>query len=89
MREQPSRRRARLTDGQVIHELPAEYHGNPLSPEGSRVTFDWGFDITDYLGEASGLAMSLFWVDNLQLGLRAQYLEVIVYRKLRAKSEPL
>jgi SAM-dependent methyltransferase len=89
MREQSSRRRARLSDGKVIHELPPEYHGNPISSDGSLVIFDWGFDIADYLGEASGLSMSLLFVDNLHLGLRAQYLEVLVCRKPLQRSQPL
>jgi SAM-dependent methyltransferase len=81
-REQPSRRRARLSEGKIIHELPPEYHGNPLSPDGSLVTVDWGFDIADYLGHVSGLSTSLFFIDDLHLGLRAKYLEVLVCRKL-------
>lgn len=81
-REQPSRRRARLSEGQIIHELPAEYHGNPLSPDGSLVTVDWGFDIADYLSHVSGMSTSLFFIDDLHLGLKAQYLEVLVCRKL-------
>ena len=89
MREQPSRRRARLADGKIIHELPAEYHGspleyqgNPLSPDGSLVTVDWGFDIANYLGHVSGLSTTLLFIDDLHLGLRAKYLEVLVCRKL-------
>jgi SAM-dependent methyltransferase len=89
MKEQPSRRRARLSDGKVIHELPPEYHGNPISADGSLVTFDWGFDLADYLGEASGLSMKLLFIDDLHLGLRAQYLEVLVCRKPGVKSEAL
>jgi len=82
MKERPSRRRSRQVDGQIIHDLPPEYHGNPLSPDGSLVTFDWGFDLADYLGRASGLSITIVFVDNLELGLRAQYLEVLVCRKL-------
>jgi SAM-dependent methyltransferase len=82
MREQPSRRRARLSEGKIIHEHPPEYHGNPLNPDGSLVTVDWGFDITDYLSDVSGLSTSLCFVDDLHLGLRANYLEVLVCRKL-------
>jgi SAM-dependent methyltransferase len=86
MREQPSRRRARLTGGQIIHELPPEYHGNPLSSDGSLVTMDWGFDIADYLNHLSGLNTTLVFVDDLHLGLRAQFLEVLVCRKLSLPS---
>jgi hypothetical protein len=81
-REQPSRRRARLSEGKIIHELPPEYHGNPLSPDGSLVTVDWGFDIANYLGRVSGLSTTLFFIDDLHLGLKAKYLEVLVCRRL-------
>jgi hypothetical protein len=80
-REQPSRRRARRSGDKVIYELPPEYHGNPLSPDGSLVTVEWGFDIADYLSQVSGLSTSLIFVDDLHLGLRARYLEVLVCRK--------
>jgi SAM-dependent methyltransferase len=85
-REQPSRRRARLGGGKIVHELPPEYHGNPLSPDGSLVTIDWGFDIANYLGHVSGLSTTLFSIDDLHFGLRAKYLEVLVCRKLQPGS---
>jgi len=81
-KEQPSRRRARLLDGKVVHELAPEYHGNPLSADGSLVTVDWGFDIASYLDHVSGLSTTIIFVDNLHFGLRAQFLEVLVCRKL-------
>ena len=80
-REKPSQRRARSIDGKVIHELPPVYHGNPLSADGSLVTVDWGFDISNYLDQASGLSTTIFFIDNLHLGIRAEYLEVLVSRK--------
>lgn len=82
MREQRSQRRARLLNRKIIHELPPVYHGNPISADGSLVTIDWGFDIANYLSHASGLSTTLVFVDNLHLGLRAQFLEVLVCRKL-------
>jgi SAM-dependent methyltransferase len=86
MREQPSRRRARLREGKIVHELPPEYHGNPLSPDGSLVTVDWGFDIANYLSHVSGLSTTILLIDDLHFGLRAQYLEVLVSRKLQPGS---
>jgi SAM-dependent methyltransferase len=81
-KEQPSRRRARFLDGKVIHELAPEYHGNPLSADGSLVTVDWGFDIANYLSHVSGLSATIVFIDDIHLGLRAQFLEVLVCRKL-------
>ena len=81
-REKPSQRRARLIEGKLIHELPPVYHGNPISDDGSLVTVDWGFDISDYFDQASGLGTTIFFLDDLRFGLRAQLLEVLVSRKL-------
>jgi SAM-dependent methyltransferase len=78
----PSRRRARrCPDGSVEHLLPAEYHGNPISPEGSLVTVDWGFDITQHVLAASGLASELVVIDRLDYGIRAEFIEILVSRK--------
>jgi hypothetical protein len=82
MKNKPSRRRARLSDGKIINELAPVYHGNPLSADGSLVTIDWGFDIANYLSRVSGLSTTIVFVDDLYLGLRAQFLEVLVCRKL-------
>jgi SAM-dependent methyltransferase len=82
LKEQPSRRRARFFGGEIVHELAPEYHGNQLSPDGSLVTVDWGLDIADYLGHVSGLSTTILFIDDLHLGLRAQYLELLVCRKL-------
>jgi SAM-dependent methyltransferase len=40
-------RRAELRDGEVVHLLPAQFHGNPISPEGSLVFYDYGWDLLD------------------------------------------
>jgi SAM-dependent methyltransferase len=39
--------RARLDDGDLVELLPAEYHGNPVDPQGSLVFYDHGWDILD------------------------------------------
>lgn len=40
-------RRAKLVDGEVVHLLEPDFHGNPVSSEGSLVFFDHGWDILD------------------------------------------
>jgi Methyltransferase domain len=78
-KEQPSRRRARLLpDGEVRNLLPAEFHGNPISGEGSLVTVDWGFDIVEFIQQASGLPTRMVILDDLAHGIRAEYIEVLV-----------
>ena len=84
---QASRRRAvRDDDGAVEHLLPAEYHGNPISADGSLVTIDWGYDIAAYFQQHGGLATTILHIDDLTRGLRAELNEVIVARKLSAPA---
>jgi SAM-dependent methyltransferase len=73
-------------DGTVIHLIePPEYHGNPISPEGSLVTVNWGYDITNFIFESSGLFTEVVFLDTLEYGIRAEYIEVLITRKpLRA-----
>ncbi len=81
-KERPSRRRARLGQGgEILHLEPPEYHDNPLTPEGSLVTFDWGYDICRHIFDASGLFTEIAWIDDLSRGIRAEYIEVLVTLK--------
>jgi SAM-dependent methyltransferase len=69
-------------DGTVIHLIePPEYHRNPLSLEGSLVTVNWGYDITNFIFESSGLFTEIVFLDILDLGIRADYIEVLITRK--------
>lgn len=75
----PSSARARIdAAGKVTHLLPAEYHGNPVSEEGSLVTIDWGYDICRHIFESSGLYTQLIHIDDLSKGIRAELNEVLV-----------
>jgi SAM-dependent methyltransferase len=40
-------KRVELIDGKPIYLLPEQYHGNPLSPNGSLVFYDYGWDFLD------------------------------------------
>lgn len=82
----PSRRRARLVDGRVEHLLEPQYHGNPMSAEGSLVCVDWGYDIAAFLAREFGLVVTIVNIDDLSRGIRAAYNEVIVAQKLEAPS---
>ena len=61
---------------------PPEYHANPVSDKGSLVTVRWGYDITNYVFKESGLFTEVFFVDALELGIRAEYIEVLISRKI-------
>ncbi len=76
--------RARVDDGQIVFLQPPVYHGNPISDEGSLVTYDWGRDFFDVIEEASGMTTTVHVEKDRKLGIDAEMLEVFVSRKLRS-----
>jgi hypothetical protein len=84
-KSQPSKARARRDnegDGAIIYLQPAEYHGNPISSDGSLVCTDWGYDICEFIFRASGLYTTIIYIDDISKGVRAELIEVLVSRKL-------
>jgi SAM-dependent methyltransferase len=77
-KNRPSKLRARISDNQIIHLEPEEYHGNPIGDGRSLVTVDWGFDICRHIFEACGLFTYLIYIDDLSRGIRAEFIEVLV-----------
>jgi SAM-dependent methyltransferase len=69
------------SDGTIEHLLPPVYHDNPVSQAGSLVTTDWGYDIARFIFEACGLFSYIISIDNIEKGIRAEYIEVLVTRK--------
>lgn len=81
-KEKPSEVWATKDDkGNIIHLHEPEYHGNPISEKGSLVTMHWGYDISDFIFKHSGLHTTINYIDNLSLGIRAEYIEILVSRK--------
>ena len=88
-KNQPTRFCASLgSDGTVIHLTEPEYHRNPISSEGSLVTVNWGYDITNFVFETSGLFTEIVFLDILDCGIRADYIEVLITRKSESKMGP-
>ncbi len=84
-KERPTEVCAELSpDGTVKHFGEPEYHGNQVSEKGSLVTRRWGYDICEFIFRASGLFTEMVYLDNLQHGIRADYIEVLVTRKPRS-----
>lgn len=69
-------------DGEPVFLHKPEWHGNPVDSKGSPVTMHWGFDIVDFIKETSGLESTIEYIDDLHHGIRAEYIEVVVSRKL-------
>lgn len=73
-----SRRRASLSNGEISHHFPAEYHGNPVSAEGALVTIDWGYDLPLYLQVHSNLSFLMLKIEDLTRGIGGHLNEVII-----------
>lgn len=79
-KDKPSQRRAqRKPDGSVVHLFPPEYHGNPMSKEGSLVTWYWGADIQNTIASACRTKPKLVVCNDAHLGLEGEYLEVLMH----------
>jgi hypothetical protein len=81
-KDRPSKMRVEVdAAGAVSHLENPVYHGNPIDAQGSLVTIDWGFDITDHIRNACGLDTEIIRIDDLSKGIRAEYIEVLVTTK--------
>lgn len=81
-KDQPTQQRAmRKEDGEIVYLHPAEFHGNPVSPEGSLVTWHWGFDIVDVIRKATGAEVELIDCHSVRMGIVGEYLEVVCQKK--------
>lgn len=81
-----TRPRIRMDGEKIINILPAIYHGNPIDKKGALVTYDWGYDIAEIIEKSSGMKTEIIEFKNSKInyrrGLEADFLEVIVCRKM-------
>ncbi len=68
-------------DGKIVHHREPEYHGNPISADGSLVTRRWGYDIADVIAASSGLHTTIVHLHVPDQAIDAEYIEVMVTRK--------
>lgn len=69
------------TNNEPVFLNEPEYHGNPIDPKGSPVTFHWGYDIVDYIEKHTGMQTTIEYLYNLNYGVWAEYIEVLVSKK--------
>lgn len=78
-----SERWASLSDKQeIIYHHEPEYHGNPVDPNGALVTMHWGYDIATLITKEAHMPTTIIEIDNINLGIRAEYIEVLASWKL-------
>ena len=73
-----SYQRAKLVNGAVQYLHEPNYHGNPIGDGRSLVTWDYGSDFDDLLGQWSGYCTSNFIIRNRAHGIDGEYLDVFV-----------
>jgi SAM-dependent methyltransferase len=74
--------RAQEKHGVIEYLEPPEYHGNPISAEGSLVVREWGFDLADYIKQNSGMDTMAIRIENPNKGIEAEFIEVFISRKV-------
>jgi SAM-dependent methyltransferase len=80
-RTQSIRRARYRPDGTVEHLAEPEYHANPVSDCGSLVTFHYGYDLPELIGEWSGLAARVTRFHDRWRGIIGDFTEVYVCEK--------
>ncbi|MBC7490504.1 MAG: class I SAM-dependent methyltransferase [Glaciimonas sp.] len=73
--------------GKIIYHHEPEYHGNPIDATGALVTMHWGFDLAGFITEVAKTPTTIISIDNLNLGIRAEYIEVLMSVKCDGLSE--
>lgn len=74
--------RAKLHGNEIKFLKEPIYHGNPIDPSGSLVTFDWGLDMIKNIFQWSKMYTSIYLNKNRDLGLDAEFLHVFISKKL-------
>lgn len=75
---------SRTDEGGIIYHHEPEYHGNPVDAKGSLVTMHWGYDIARYISDTAHTPTTIIMIDDIDQGIRAEYIDVLVSRKNHA-----
>jgi len=68
----------------IMHLMKPDYHGNPIDPSGSLVITEWGDELCDFVFRASGMTTTIFNFYDPRLGLKGEFLDVFISRKVSA-----
>jgi len=70
------------SDGTIKYLItPPEYHGNPISGEGSLVTFKYGYDFPDQLARWAPFSVELWRFNDRYHGIVGEFTDVVVLLK--------
>lgn len=68
-------------DGTVTHLKKPEYHGNPVSDDGSLVTVDYGYDIHQLIAKWAPFDVRVYRFCDERHGILGEYTDVFVCRR--------
>ena len=74
-------RASRNKNNDITYLFPPEHHGNPISNDGSLVTYHWGFDITALIRRAGAGDACILSYNDEGLGIEGEYSEVTIQTK--------
>ncbi|MBC7489782.1 MAG: class I SAM-dependent methyltransferase [Glaciimonas sp.] len=69
---------SRGESGEIIYHHTPEYHGNPVDAKGALVTMHWGYDIARYITDTAKTPTTIIMIDDIDLGIRAEYIDIVV-----------
>lgn len=72
---------SRDANGEINYHHQPEYHGNPVDDSGSLVTMHWGYDLSEFIMLEAKTPTAMVVIDDMEKGIRAEYIEVMVSRK--------
>jgi SAM-dependent methyltransferase len=70
----------------VTHLKEPQYHGNPVSSDGSIVTVDYGYEIHKKIAEWAPFDVRVYRFNDKEHGILGDYTEVFLCRKNRRES---
>jgi SAM-dependent methyltransferase len=68
-------------DGTVTHLKEPQFHGNPISSDGSLVTVDYGYEIHKQIAAWAPFDVRIYRFNDVEHGILGEYTEVFLCRK--------
>lgn len=80
-KSKPTEKWSILRNGEVLFLHKPEYHGNPVDPKGSPVSYHYGYDFAFLVQSWASFSTTMAYIDDITYGIRAEYIEVMVMKK--------
>ena len=82
---QPTEKRVKFNNNEIIYLKDPEYHGNPIDNKGSLVVTDWGNDLCDLIFQWTGMKTEVISYNDDGGKADEDSIEVFVSRKIAKK----